>query len=129
MKGVFMHIIISLIPCILLIIGTQDLPYGYYVFLRIFVFVYCAVHSFLSRRLYKFFEYKKHIFTWGFWLFAILFNPIFEVKFNKDAWVIVDIITAAFILVAGVTMYVNYKTSMREFDKYVNSTIDKGNNV
>lgn len=114
-----MYIIISLIPSALLLLGTIDMPYGYYVFLRIFVFLFCGVHSFLVMRFYKYMNTKKHVFSWIYWLTAIIFNPFFEIKFNRNAWIVIDILSAAILIALSIVMYVDKRKSLREFKEYM----------
>lgn len=65
-------------------------PYGYYNLLRLVV---CGTGIYIAY--YLFAEEKKFI---GFLsaLVVLLFNPIFPVHLDKDAWVLIDFIVAIF---------------------------------
>lgn len=76
----------------LIFIGILKQPYGYYEFLRIFVFlnsIYLTVEAFKN--------IKKKGFEYLYLSLVILFNPIFPVYATKDIWVLVDIIAVIFL--------------------------------
>lgn len=77
----------------LLLLAIADLPYGYYTFLRVTVFVvsiFCV---------FEYYE-KKDIFVIIFSLVAILFNPIFPVHLDKATWTPIDIITSLIFIIS-----------------------------
>lgn len=77
---------------ILLLIAIMDLPYGYYIFLRIFVFAYAAIMSI--------FNYSKNKESNEWWLtipLAILFNPVIPIHLTKSIWIFLNLISAALI--------------------------------
>ena len=79
------------IACIiLLVLAVPPMwPYGYYVFLRVFI---CGASAYLA---YLGFDENKEMWGLIFVVIAILFNPFIPVYFNKDIWVVIDILVAA----------------------------------
>jgi hypothetical protein len=77
------------ISAALLILALADLPYGFYTFLRIVV---CGTAAFGA--------FAAYTTDRGAWvvvlgLLALLFNPIFPIYLDREAWAFIDIITAA----------------------------------
>lgn len=89
------------VPTILLLIGMNDLVYGYYQFLRITITVFAIF--FVS--IFK----EKENKTWVFLMIitAILFNPIFSIHLNKDNWVVLDFICSIIFLVFSINIISN----------------------
>ena len=78
------HLIPALIAGILLCIGIFPLPYGYYQMLRWIVCIIAVFITYISFNLSK---------VWAaavFVVIAILFNPIFTIHFEKEAWQWID---------------------------------------
>lgn len=76
------------VPAIMLLIALFDVPYGYYVLLRLIVMmsaVYISYHLFKNK--YSVPEYMP----WLFLFMAILYNPIVQVPFDRMVWMIVNI--------------------------------------
>jgi hypothetical protein len=73
----------------LLILALANLPYGYYQFLRIAVFVSAGV---LAWRIAK----AEGMVTWVYVMagLALLFNPIFIIHFQRDEWAWIDVVSA-----------------------------------
>jgi hypothetical protein len=69
----------------------MKLPYGYYTFLRIAIFGFCAVVAFFG------FTEKSHVWGLAFLLLAILFNPIIPVYLNRQTWFWLDVGAAGII--------------------------------
>ena len=65
-------------------IAVANLPYGFYQLLR---WVVCGVAVATA---IEFHVVKKLGWVWGLGLLAVLFNPIFKVHFEKDAWRVID---------------------------------------
>jgi len=80
---------------ILLFIGVLNMPYGYYRLLRIVVTISSAVYSF------HFLEENKMNMVYLFGFIAILFNPIIPIYFDKQTWMVIDIV------VGGLFLYFN----------------------
>ena len=86
-----------LVSIILLILAIPSIwPYGYYVFLRWFVFLTAILGANLS--------FKLKFYNWGVGMVIIfiLFNPIIPVHLTKETWIIFDILTA-------IIMFIYYK--------------------
>lgn len=76
-----------------LLLAVADLPYGYYQFLRIFIFgvsVYAAHKCYLN---------NKIKWMWVFGVIAVIFNPFLRIHLDKETWQIIDIVTAVIQLV------------------------------
>ena len=72
---------------ILLILAVLPMPYGYYSFLRVSVFIYLC---FLFKNLHSNkFEFVEIICI----LLAILYNPIIKVGFSKEIWICLNLLT------------------------------------
>lgn len=75
----------------LLLIATMKLPYGYYTFLRIAIFGFCAIVAFFE------FAEKSHVWGLAFLLLAILFNPMIPVYLKRQTWFWLDVGAASII--------------------------------
>jgi len=78
-----------MISGIILLIGIPSwLPYGYYIILRIAIFISSILIA------YRF--YKKSLTFWAFVFGAVglLFNPLMPVYMSKESWIPIDFITA-----------------------------------
>lgn len=88
-----------LIVSALLFIGVFTLPYGYYTFLRIVVFIACIaiiVQEYQG-------EVTPALILFG--LIGILFNPIIRVSLHdKTLWAIIDFVVAIIFLVKSLTL-------------------------
>lgn len=86
----------------LLAAGIFNLPYGYYMFLRIAVSLFCAVLCASD-----FFRGRA---GWSvIWLtMLILFNPVFPIHFDKEIWSVID--GAAALLVAAYALMPSSQT-------------------
>ncbi len=73
----------------LLLVGALPMPYGYYMLLRIAATLVFAWAAFIAHE--KSYEWLP----WVYAILAILFNPIMPVYFQKELWVIIDILAAA----------------------------------
>lgn len=81
---------ISLILTVLFFISIFDLPYGFYTFMRILVFILSVIFIFLyySERGYFSSTLIPVI------IIGTLWNPIIPIYLTKDIWVVLDIIAA-----------------------------------
>ena len=90
------HAIPSLLLAAFLLLATQEMPYGYYTFVRLVV---CGVSIYVA---YCGYSWGK---TWAMWLFglvAVLFNPLIPVYLSKAIWTPIDLlVSVAFILGAA----------------------------
>lgn len=69
------------IPAVLLFLGVFSLPYGYYMLLRVIVFV--SALYLISQ--------NKDAWLFVFLGIAILFNPVFPIYLVKAIWIPIDI--------------------------------------
>jgi len=82
----------SIVLMILMIVAIFNLPYGYYIFLRVASLV-CT--SFIILNLYnisKFEDFNILIVT----IILILFNPIFPFEMEKSNWRVFNLIAALY---------------------------------
>ncbi len=83
-----------LVPAVLLAVGVLPLPYGFYTFLRLVVCLVCAILAYM--------EWKKSetVSPWSvaLGLVAILFNPVFPVHLTKTIWAVLDLASAAMLV-------------------------------
>ena len=82
-----------IITLILLIASLADLDYGYYTFLRICVSAFCVYCLF---HLIKVYGKQSHYYIIHL-IILILYNPLFRVHLDKDAWVVINFVTMPFI--------------------------------
>lgn len=82
---------LSLICAVSLFIAIIDLPYGYYIFLRVFIMV-SSVYLFLIKR------QTKDILTVISIIIIVLFNPFVHVFFTKGIWRFIDAFAGMFFL-------------------------------
>lgn len=102
-----MPIVVIYIVAFMLFLGALPLPYGYYMLLKAVAagaFIWAAVVTF---------ENKYSFIPWCFVLGAIVFNPIVKIYFDKELWIIIDIIAGLFLLV--------FKTKIEEQKTYISS--------
>jgi len=80
----------------MLLIGIADLPYGYYTFLRIVVFV-VSLYS-----VYQIKDSEKNVWILLYVGLAILFNPIIPIHlYDKEIWMVIDGLAGVFMFVGG----------------------------
>lgn len=89
------HPAIWFAPVTLVLLALFPLPYPYYVFLRIFMFVSCG---FLA---YQQWAEESIIDKWVLILcaLAILYNPILRISLTREIWSVLNVLTAAAIIV------------------------------
>ncbi len=71
-----------------------DWPYGYYIFLR---FVVCIASIWIAVNGYK---WEREWVPWVFGTQAVLYNPIFRVHLNVEAWTVLNLVSITFFIVA-----------------------------
>lgn len=79
----------------MLFLGVAPLPYGYYSLLRL---VSCGTFALAA---YVSFSLGSKAVPWVFVLAAVTFNPIVQVHFPKELWVIIDLAAGIFLLVTS----------------------------
>lgn len=89
----YVKIIASIISIIFLFLAfIEGWPYGFFMLLRI---VICGTTAYLAWLAYR---YKKEFWKWAFGFIAILFNPFFPVHLGRELWLLIDLITAVFLI-------------------------------
>ena len=78
-----------LIPAVMLVIPLAPLPYGYFMLLRLVV---CGASIWLSYALITGRSWQGM--GWTFVAIALLYNPVFRVHFERELWMILNLITA-----------------------------------
>jgi len=80
----------------LLLIGIAELPYGYYTFLRIVVFLVSLYSA------YQIKDAGKNVWILLYVGLAILFNPIIPIYlYDKEVWMVIDGLAGIFMLFGG----------------------------
>lgn len=98
--------LIWLIPMMALAVALLDLPYGYYVLLRLLV---CGICIYLAMQdAYA----GRAGWAWVLGGVAVLYNPIFRIHLNREIWSIVNVGTIAFLAA--------HMWSVWRVDKYAN---------
>ena len=80
----------------LLLLALLPLPYGCYIILRFFC---CLVFAYLGIRAL---DDSKTIFAYVLFGVAVIYNPIFRLHLNREAWSIINIVTIAIALASVV---------------------------
>lgn len=87
-----MPLLVIYIAAALLALGAAPLPYGYYTFLRPVAFTVFAAAAFVAH------QRKVRLFPFVYVALALLFNPFIKVHLPKEAWAVVDVVSALFLL-------------------------------
>ena len=80
---------------ILLLLAILNWPYGYYVFLRIIVFISSIIVAI------RFYNSKLNSWAYVFAAIAFIFNPLFPIYLTKSAWAPIDLISAILFFLAS----------------------------
>jgi hypothetical protein len=105
--------LVWLIPMVALAVALLELPYGYYVLLRLLV---CGVCIYLATH-----DARGGRETWA-WVLAgaaVVYNPIFRIHLNREIWSIVNVATIV-LLVAH--MWSVSRGNMRSIDQSHSNT-------
>lgn len=86
--------IVKVILAILLLLCLLDMPYGFYQLVRFITFVGFALLAITARQKER--QTEVIIFIG----LALLFQPFFKVALGRSLWNIVDVITAAGLLIS-----------------------------
>jgi len=73
----------------------MNLPYGFYNFLRIVVFIFFLIAATIS------YEKKSKYLPWLFCLIAILYNPLLKIHLSKEVWMYANLLTAFVIYITS----------------------------
>jgi hypothetical protein len=87
---------ISVLSAIMLVLAIPSgvWPYEYYIMLRWLICGSAIWHAYL--------QYQKQDTNW-IWIFgvmAFIFNPAVPLRFSKDIWVMIDLVSAVIFLIA-----------------------------
>lgn len=85
---------IRIFGIILLLIGIAQLPYGYYIFLRLVITAIGIYMIFVCS------SANSYGWAWVFGIVAILFNPLIPIHLEKDVWIFFDIIVAILLIIS-----------------------------
>ncbi len=79
-----------LAPAALLVIALLPWPYGFYIFLKLFIFAVCLVLTYTQ------WKHDNAISGWvlAFGAMAILYNPLFRIYLTREIWSVLNIATA-----------------------------------
>lgn len=77
------------VSIVFLLLALCQLPYGYYIFLRIWLFG-ISVYS-LSLN-------EQKLFFLGWIISAVLYNPLIPIYLKRDVWNVLNILTVFFIV-------------------------------
>lgn len=86
--------IVKIIAIIMLFGALADNPYSYYQIMRWVIAGVTGYSAYLS------YQQNKIASTWIFGIIAILFNPIAPIHLDKETWSVINIVTAAIILIS-----------------------------
>lgn len=73
------------------LLALTSMPYGYYTFLR---WAVCAASTTVGVLLVCSGRSRLALLAWGF---AIIYNPVFRVTMDREAWRIFNVVAAAFL--------------------------------
>lgn len=83
------------ISALFLFIALFDgLPYGYFTMLR---FIICFNSGYLALLSYN---NNKEIWSYGFGVIAVLFNPIIPIHLTRGIWITIDSIVGVFMIIS-----------------------------
>ena len=74
--------VLSGIIAFMMLIAIFNMPYGYYVFLRILVFILGGV---IVYNVYQISEFES-IIIWGFVMMIIVWNPLIPFYMSRETW-------------------------------------------
>lgn len=80
---------ISIVLLVIAIIG--GMPYGYYKFLRLFIFATSCIY------LYKNKENKSN-FIYSWFVLGLIYNPIIPIYLSKDIWCVINIVSIVYLV-------------------------------
>lgn len=114
--GIIMPIVLS----VLYFIGAGDIEYGYYTFLRIvsLIFISILIFAYLSWS-----NVQLCYCTVTFGILLILFNPIIPISFEKETWVVFDIISGILMLSCSAVTFYAFTGLPENVEKYKNTKI------
>lgn len=96
---------LCIIVGVLLLIAIFPLPYGYYTFLRLIVFISSLILTFHLR------EKALYNLSLAMIVLAILFNPIIPVYLSREIWLPIDLASAGLFFITANSVEKHERTS------------------
>jgi hypothetical protein len=94
-----MPISVTIGAAIMLLIGIAEMPYGYYTLLKLVSTGVFLIATWIA------YDRKLALLPWIYLLFAIIFNPLVKIHFEKEVWAWIDL--AASILLVSTLRKIN----------------------
>ena len=98
--------LLPLVLCVVFFISIFDMPYGYYTFARVIVFVLSIIFLFM------WYAAEGMEFSMKFIpviIVAILWNPILPIYLDKETWVILDVLAIVTEIIVTLLAYSTIK--------------------
>ena len=108
---------IGLTLCFLYLIGTGDLDYGYYQFLRIISLILISIFIGIYGWFIKESESVLDFVSVPVGVILILFNPILPIYFEKETWIVLDVICALVFFAIDIYIVFLYRRAKKENEK------------
>ena len=86
----------------LLLLAIFPFPYGYYVLLRLVVFLTAGFLAWFS------YTGNRSAWAWTMGFIALFFNPIIPLHFGREAWMVFDVVVA---VILGIFLFIHNKES------------------
>lgn len=96
--------IINYIAMGILFIALLRMPYGYYMFLKIFIFLACIANAYVYNNV------KNLLNLIVFIILAIIYNPIIPIHLDRSLWVIINILTIIPFILSAIKQNKEYKS-------------------
>ena len=90
-------IILNIVVILMLLWAIADNPYVYYQILK------WVVTGVLAYSVYYYFEWEVKVWGWVLAILALLYNPIVPFFFERETWIVIDVITVVLI---GIGLFV-----------------------
>lgn len=80
---------LSIIAVIMLLLAIPSIwPYGYFQILKFVITGIACFNAYIAHKL------NRKIWFWAMIILIILFNPIAPIYFDKETWIVIDLIAA-----------------------------------
>jgi hypothetical protein len=86
--------VLKVVLAVLLLLCLADMPYGYFVFVRIVAMIGFAILAYQASRM------EQNTETIIYVGLAILFQPLIKIALGRPIWNIVDVIVAAGLIIS-----------------------------
>lgn len=98
---------------LIITLAFLDMPYGFYTFLRIFLFITSIFYLYNTPK-------DKPLFLLSWLICAIIYNPIIPLEFDRHEWEIINIATLGYFIV----YLFNHNLTPKRKEKIVKSLIE-----